>query len=162
LLQYCSSRRSHSAICPWQNSIAAITVFYRKVLPVNATTVALTFVLVVLVVSTLWGMTVSVPMSVVAMLAFDYFFLPPIGKFTVADPQDWVALFALLAVAVMGSHLATSARQEAAKASARQRDIEKLYAFSRDLLEPSNVMELLTRIPVQIVNTFEVGRRRCF
>ena len=142
--------------------IAAITLFYRKFLPVNATTVALTLLLAILVVSTLWGMTISVPMSVVAMLAFNYYFLPPTGTFTVADPQNWVALFAFLAVGVIGSHLATRARQQAEEASSRQRDIEKLYAFSRDLLESSNVMELLNRIPAQIVNTFEVGAAALF
>lgn len=142
--------------------IAGITGFYYKVLAVNATTVALTFLLAILVLSTLWGMTVSLPMSVVAMLAFNYFFLPPTGTFTVADPQNWVALFAFLTVALIGSHLATRARQQAEQASARQRDIEKLYAFSRDLLESSNVMELVNRIPAQIVNTFEVGAAALF
>lgn len=141
--------------------IAFIAFFYRF-LPANATTVALTFLLAILVVSTLWGMMVSVPMSVVAMLIFNYFFLPPTGTFTVADPQNWVALAAFLAVAVIGSHLATRARQQAEEASARQRDIEKLYAFSRDLLESGNVMELLNRIPAQIVNTFEVGAAALF
>jgi two-component system sensor histidine kinase KdpD len=142
--------------------IAGVTAFYYKILTVNATTVALTFLLAILVMSTLWGMTVSLPMSVVAMLAFNYFFLPPTGTFSVADPQNWVALFAFLAVALIGSHLATRARQQAEEASARQRDIEKLYAFSRDLLESGNVMELLNRIPAQIVNTFEVGAAALF
>ena len=141
--------------------IALIALFYRF-LPANATTVALTLLLAILMVSTLWGMMVSVPMSVVAMLTFNYFFLPPTGTFTVADPQNWVALAAFLAVAVIGSHLATRARQQAEEASARQRDIEKLYAFSRDLLESGNVMELLNRIPAQIVNTFEVGAAALF
>lgn len=67
--------------------VIAITYFYRRVLPVNATTVALTFILAILAVSTVWGMAVSVAMSVGAMLAFNYFFLPPVGKFTVADPR---------------------------------------------------------------------------
>jgi two-component system sensor histidine kinase KdpD len=142
--------------------IIAFIAFFYRFLPANATTVALTFLLAILVVSTLWGMTVSVPMSVVAMLIFNYFFLPPTGTFTVADPQNWVALAAFLAVAVIGSHLATRARQQAEEASARQRDIEKLYAFSRDLLESGNVMELLNRIPAQIVNTFEVGAAALF
>ncbi len=123
---------------------------------------ALTLLLAILVASTLWGMTISVPMSIIAMLAFNYYFLPPTGTFTVADPQNWVALAAFLAVAVIGSHLAARARQQAEEASARQRDIEKLYAFSRDLLESSNVMELLNRIPAQIVNTFEVGAAAVF
>lgn len=143
-------------------TIALITFLYARLLPVNQTTVALTLLLAILVASALWGMTVSVPMSIVAMVAFNYYFLLPTGTFTVADPQNWVALVAFLAVAVIGSHLATRARQEAEEASARQRDIEKLYAFSRDLLESSNVMELLNRIPAQIVNTFEVGAAALF
>ena len=142
--------------------VVGITALYRKALPVNPTTVALTYLLSILAVSTLWGMAVSVAMSVAAMLAFNYFFLPPVGTFTIADPQNWVALFAFLVVAVLASHLATRARQRAADAFARQRDIERLYRFSQGLLESANVMELLNRIPVQIVDTFEVGAAALF
>ena len=142
--------------------LGLIVFVYSAILAVNATTVALTLLLAILVASALWGMTISVPMSIIAMLAFNYYFLPPTKTFTIADPQNWVALAAFLAVAVIGSHLATRARQQAEQASARQRDIEKLYAFSRDLLESSNVMELLNRIPAQIVNTFEVGAAAVF
>lgn len=143
-------------------TVVAITVFYRKILPVNATTVALTFLLAILIVSTIWGMAVSIAMSVAAMLAFNYFFLPPVGTLTIADPQNWVALLAFLVVSVLASQLATRARQRAADASARQRDIEKLYKFSQGLLESGNVMELLNRIPAQIVNIFEVGAAALF
>ena len=142
--------------------VIAITLFYRKVLPVNPTTVALTFLLAILAVSTLWGMAVSVAMSLAAMLSFNYFFLPPVGTFTIADPQNWVALIAFLVVAILASRLSTSARQQAADASARERDIEKLYKFSQSLLESGNVMELLNRIPVQIVDIFEVGAAALF
>jgi two-component system, OmpR family, sensor histidine kinase KdpD len=142
--------------------VIAITAFYRKVLPVNATTVALTFLLAILAVSTLWGMAVSVAMSLAAMLAFNYFFLPPFGALTIADPQNWVALIAFLVVAILASRLSTSARRQAADASARERDIEKLYKFSQSLLESGNVMELVNRIPVQIVDIFEVGAAALF
>jgi two-component system, OmpR family, sensor histidine kinase KdpD len=143
--------------------VVAITLFYRKVLPsVNATTVALTFLLSILAVSTVWGMAVSVAMSIVAMLAFNFFFLPPVGTFTIADPQNWVALIAFLVVAVLASRLSTSARQQAADAFARERDIERLYKFSQGLLESGNVMELLNRIPAQIVNVFEIGAAALF
>jgi two-component system, OmpR family, sensor histidine kinase KdpD len=137
--------------------LAGIVAFYHRVLLVNATTVALTLILAILIVSTFWGMAVSIPMSLAAMIAFNFYFLPPIGTLTVSDPQNWVALVTFLAVAIIGSHLATRARQQSEAASARQRDIEKLYSFSRDLLESGNVMELLNRIPAQIVKTFEVG-----
>jgi two-component system sensor histidine kinase KdpD len=137
--------------------VAGITVFYREALPVNATTVALTFLLAILVISTVYGMAVSVAMSVAAVFAFNYYFLPPIGRLTIADPQNWVALIAFLVVSVTASHLSTRARQQAQVASARRREIEKLYAFSQGLLESGNVIHLLNRIPVQIVDTFEVG-----
>ena len=52
--------------------VFGISVFYRRVLPVNPTTVALTFLLAILAVSTVWGIAVSVFMSIVAMLAFPY------------------------------------------------------------------------------------------
>ncbi len=134
-----------------------ISAFYKHVLPVNPTTVALSFLLAILAVSTVWGIAVSVFMSVVAMLAFNYYFLPPIGTFTIADPQNWVALFAFLVVSVLASHLSTRARQQAKDASQRRREIEKLYAFSQGLLESGNVIQLLNRIPSQIVDIFEVG-----
>src|ERR1700690_2034608 len=137
--------------------VAVITLFYRKVVPANHSTVALTFLLAILVVSTVWGIGVSVFMSIVAMLSFDYYFLQPIGTFTIADPENWVALFAFLVVSVLASHLSTRARQQAQDASARRRDLEKLYTFTQGLLESGNVIQLLNRIPAQIVNTWEVG-----
>ncbi len=137
--------------------VAGISVFYRRVLPVNATTVALTYLLAIVAVSTAWGLAVAVVMSIAAMLSFNYNFLPPIGKFTVADPQNWVALFAFLAVSVLVSQLSNRARQKAEDASARRREIEKLYLFSQGLLEFGNVIQLQNRIPSQIVEVFEVG-----
>jgi two-component system, OmpR family, sensor histidine kinase KdpD len=142
--------------------VLGIALLYHKALPVNATTVALTFLLAILAVATFWGMAVAVVMSLAAMLAFNYYFLPPTGTFRVANAEDWVALLAFLAVAVISSHLSTRARQKAADAFARQRDIEKLYSFSQGLLESRNVMELVNRIPTQIVNAFEVGAAALF
>ena len=137
--------------------VFGITFFYRKVLPVNATTVALTFLLAILAVSTAWGIVVSVFMSIVAMLAFNYYFLPPVGTLTIADPQNWVALFAFLVVSVIASQLSNRARKQSQDVSARRREVERLYSFCRGLLESGNVIQLLNRIPAQIVDTFEVG-----
>src|ERR1700728_986516 len=142
--------------------VAAITVVYHKAIPVNATTVALTFLLAILAVSTFWGMAVAVVMSAVSMVAWNYYFLPPTGTLTISDPENWVALFAFLAVAIISSKLSTQARQQAADALARRRDLEKLYAFSQGLLESRSVMELVNKIPTQIVNVFEIGAAALF
>jgi K+-sensing histidine kinase KdpD len=71
----------------------------RRLTHVNPTTVALTFLLMVLWVAAYWGFRFSVFLAIIATLAFNYYFLPPIGTFTVADPQNWVALFAFLVTA---------------------------------------------------------------
>ncbi|PYX98619.1 MAG: hypothetical protein DMG64_21275, partial [Acidobacteria bacterium] len=56
--------------------VAVIVVFYTRVVKLNPTTVALTFLLAVLIVSANWGLTVAVFMSLIAALAFNFFFLP--------------------------------------------------------------------------------------
>ncbi|MGB6429769.1 MAG: DUF4118 domain-containing protein [Candidatus Acidiferrales bacterium] len=137
--------------------VCGITAFYRHVFPANPTTIALTFLLGILAVSAAWGFAVSAFMSVAAMLAFNYFFLPPIGTFTVADPQNWAALFAFLATALISSQLSTRMRQQADEAQRRRREAERLYAFSRRLLVSGNVITLLNAIPRHIIETFEMG-----
>src|SRR6202022_2166096 len=93
-------------------AVAGITFVYRHLLHVNQTTAALSFLLAILAVSAVWGMAVSVFMSVVAMLTFNYLFLPPVGNFSIADPQNWVALGAFLVTSIMGSQLSARIRKE--------------------------------------------------
>src|SRR5712672_627978 len=142
--------------------VAGIIAFYRHVLHVNQTTVALSFLLAFLAVSAVWGMAVSVFMSVLAMLSFNYFFLPPVGTFTVTDPQNWVALLAFLLTSITGSQLSSRIRKEADEAHQRRREVERLYRFSRQLLGEGNVIQLMNAIPDYIVESFEVGAAELF
>jgi len=137
-------------------AVFLITIFFRRIHVNNPTTVALTFLLTVLIVSTVWGLRVSVFMAVVATLAFNYYFLPPFGTFTIADPQNWVALFAFLVTAVIASQLSARARREALNANERRHDVERLYSFSQKLLTSDNVVELLNLLPRYIVDAFGV------
>jgi two-component system, OmpR family, sensor histidine kinase KdpD len=137
--------------------VFVIVFFFRRVLPANQTTVALTLLLAVLAVSTIWTFAVSAFMSVVAMLALNYFFLPPIGALTIADPQNWVALTAFLAASLIASRLESRIRHEAESSQGRRKEIERLYAFSQQLLVSGNVITLLNAIPNHIVETFSVG-----
>src|SRR6202047_121205 len=142
--------------------IAGISFFYRHLLHVNQTTVALSFLLAILAVSAVWGMAVSVVMSLAAVVAFNYFFLPPVGTLTIADPQNWVALFAFLISSIMGSQLSSRIRTEADEAHQRRREVERLYQFSRKLLAEGNVIQLMNAIPDYIVESFEAGGAALF
>ncbi len=137
--------------------VLALTWIFRKVLPANHTTIALFYLLAILAVSAAWGFTVSAFMSVAAMLAFNYFFLPPVGKFTVADPQNYFALFAFLATSLTGSQLSQRMKRQAEEAHRRRDEAERLYTFSQRLLVSGNVITLLNAIPNHIVESFGMG-----
>jgi two-component system sensor histidine kinase KdpD len=137
-------------------TVVIIVLVYHFVIKVNHTTVALTFLIGVLIVSANWGLRPAVFMALFAALAFNYDFLPPIGKLTIADPQNWVALFAFLVTAIIASQLAERARREAQSANERRREAERLYKFSQQLLSSDNVVELLNAIPRYIVESLAV------
>jgi two-component system sensor histidine kinase KdpD len=110
--------------------------------------------LAVLVVSASWGLRLAIFLSVIATLAYNFFFLPPVGTFTIADPQNWIALFTFLLTAVIASQLSERARRETANATNRRRELEQLYAFSQQMLTADNVLGLINAIPVKVVDIF--------
>jgi len=103
-------------------------------LRVNSTTAALTLLLAILGVSAQLGLAEALVASVAAMFGFNIFFLPPIGKLTIQDPQNWVALAAFLVTAVTASQLSAHARRRAAEAEARQVEIEQLYGLVQSMV----------------------------
>src|SRR5579862_1761436 len=99
---------------------------YTRVIHVNPTTVALTFLVSVLIVSAVWGLRYALFTAFVAAGAFNYYFLPPTGTFTIADTQNWVALFALITTAVIASELSDRARRQTDEAVGRRLELERL------------------------------------
>ena len=137
-------------------TVFAIVFVYFRWLHVNPTTVGFTFLLAVLSISAVWGLRYAIFMAILATVAYNYFFLPPLFRFTIADPQNWIALFAFLFTAIVASQLSERARREALQSNERRREVERLYAFSQSLLVSENVFELLNTIPKYIVESFRV------
>ncbi len=138
-------------------AIVSVVIFvYSEWLPVNPTTIGFTFLLIVLIVSAIWGLRYAIFVAVLATAGYNYFFLPPLYQFTIADPQNWVALFAFLFTAVVASELSDRARREASHSDQRRHEVERLYAFSQQLLVSDNVFGLLNTIPKYIVECFGV------
>src|SRR5262245_20217787 len=90
--------------------VVVITWIAYSVIAVNATTVGLAYLLFVLAVASTWGFAESTTCSVFATLAFNFYFLEPKLTFTIADPQNWIALFSFLATALIASRLSTKAK----------------------------------------------------
>ena len=124
--------------------ICAATVVLRSFGDhVNPTTVALTFLLLVLFLATAWGSKPAVLASVVAATSFNYFFLPPVGTFTISDPHNWVAIIAFLLTAVTVGQLSARAKQRTEEAEVGKREIERLYEELRDAFERASHAEAL-------------------
>ena len=116
-------------------SLALVVAVYRYGFGVsNPTIAALTFLLVVLIVASASRLWVAVVTAVGAMLAFNYFFLPPVGTLTIADPQNWVALFVFLAVSLIASNLSAAVQARAQEARNRRDELARLFDLSRDIL----------------------------
>ena len=114
--------------------VAIVTYVAHFVIPRNLTTVGFAYLLLVLLIASTWGLVEATLASLAATLTFNFFFLPPVGRFTIADPQNWVALFGFLVTALITSRLSARVKKQALDAVDRQRDIERLYTFSRAIL----------------------------
>ena len=126
--------------------IAALTAALRQLgASINATTVALAMLLVVLFVAARWGARPAIVGSVLAVLCFNFFFLRPLHTLTIADPDNWVALIAFLITAVTAGQLSASAKRRAEEAEAGRREIERLYDELRDAFERASEAEALRR-----------------
>lgn len=136
--------------------IIAITWVAFSVLHVNALIVGFTYVLAVLVVAARWGLVESLATSVAAMLFLNYFFLPPILSLTLADPQNWVALFVFMVIAITASTLSSSVRQRSAEAHARRVEVESLYQLSLSLMLVDNSRDLGPQITENIRKQFSL------
>ena len=105
---------------------------------INQITVALLFLLFILFLATIFGSKPALFASLLAMVSFNYFFLPPLHTFTIHDPQNLVALFAFLVVAVTAGELS-------AKAKRRAEEAERLYRELQDAFEKASQTEALKR-----------------
>ena len=139
-------------------AVAVVTAVYVRWLDVsNTTIVALTFLLVVLVVAATSRLWVAVATSLVAMLSFNFFFMPPVGALTISDPQNWVVLFAFLAVSLVASNLSSVAGAKTVEALARRDEVARLFDLSRDILLMTDSREAIPMLARFIARRFELG-----
>ena len=136
----------------------AIAATNSRLIPVNTTTTALAFLLAVLLVATVWGLAEAVTTSVTAVLAFNYYFLPPVGTFVIEDPQNWVALVAFLVTAITASQLSARARRRTIEAQRRRRETEQLYELGRAMLLDQSFDRILPKAVTDIARIFDVDQ----
>lgn len=122
----------------------------------NVQNVALVFLTAVLVSAVAFGLGPALFASLLSVLAFNLFFLPPYFSITISDPENVVALFFFLVVALIASNLTASVRAQAMVARQRARTTEDLYLFSRKLAGIASMDDLLWAISSQVASMLKV------
>lgn len=124
--------------------VAALTILLKLSSGhVNAATVALALLLVVLFVATCCGARPAVAASLLSALCFNFFFLPPFGTLTVDEWDNWIALVAFLITAVTVGQLSAHAKRRTEEADAGRREIGRLYAELQGAFERASHAEAL-------------------
>jgi two-component system sensor histidine kinase KdpD len=117
------------------------------------------YVLAVLPIAGLFGIAYSVLVSVASMLAFNWFFLPPVGTFTLADSRNWFALAVFLVTAVVVSAQASRSRRRAVEAEQRERETAMIAQLATPLLRGGRI-ERMDEIAAQTAAVLGVEHAR--
>ena len=145
-------------------SVAAVAVvtlaieLFKTFVPVLS--LGVLYVIAVLVVAAAWGMRYALPVAIASILAFNWFHLPPLHTFTLADGSNWFALAAYVVVAVTVSLLADRVRRRAAEAEQREREAALLAEIASDLLGGRELREELESISERAAQVLGVSRAR--
>src|SRR5262245_27772498 len=138
-------------------AIALVTVGFLFGLHLrNPTIAALTYLLVVLITATVTRLWVAVVASLFAVACLNYFFMPPVGTFTIADPQNWVALFVFVAVSIVAGNLSASVRDRAQEAMARRDELARLFDLSRDVLLSTDGQKAIPQLAAFVSRRFDL------
>jgi two-component system sensor histidine kinase KdpD len=112
------------------------------------------YLVAVLLVASLWGAWLAVPTAIASALAFNFFHIPPTGRFTIDDGENWVALAVFLVAAVVVSALADRSRRSMLEADQRRREADLTAETARTLLRGRELRDALPVASQRLAATF--------
>ena len=136
-----------SVVAHWFLALSGIVLVTGVLAPFHAqlssTTVALCYLLVILLTASFIGRNPAFLSSFVATLCFNFFFLPPVFTFTIADPHNWIALGAFLITSLVAGQLSLYAQNRHEEATRGKHEIERLYKELQVAFEQASHAEAL-------------------
>ncbi len=128
-------------------AVAVVTAAIALLKPhVPVLSLGVLYVFAVLPIAVVWGLRLAIPVSVASMLAFEWFYLPPVHRFSLSNGENWFALAVYLVTAIVVSELAARSRRRAAAAEQRERESAFLARLATDLLRGRSLDEELPAI----------------
>ena len=121
-------------------STSVLALFHAET---NSTTVALVLLLVVQIVAAAFGSRPALFASLLGVMSFNFFFLPPFYTLSIAEPQNWIAFAYFLITAIVAGQLSTYARRRADESEIRRQEIERLYSELQSAFKEASQTEAL-------------------
>jgi two-component system sensor histidine kinase KdpD len=150
------SKRAGAAV-----SVALVALCTLLIYPLKhaapVVSLGVVYMLAVVIVSVTWGMLLGVATSVLSALAFNFFHLPPVGRLTIADSENWVALIAFLVVALLASSVAEVTRARTREAAERRREADLAAEMARLLLGGRRLAEDLPTVAARLAQVLELS-----
>jgi two-component system sensor histidine kinase KdpD len=137
-------------------ALGAVTGLLRIAGATNPTTVALSYLLVILFIAATAELRLAAGASVLAAVCLNFFFLPPVGTLHLTDPNNWIVLGAFLVVSIVASQLSASARSKAEEALDRRNTLTRLFDVTRDILLTTERDGALAAIARHMARRFEL------
>ncbi|MGO9777500.1 MAG: ATP-binding protein [Terracidiphilus sp.] len=136
--------------------MAASATLLMVWLGANSTTAGMVFLVLVVWVSAQAGIRLSLYVTLLCALSFDYFFLPPVGTMRLEGAQAWVAMVSFLISSLVVGRVAERARSQARQADERRADVERLYELSQEMMLQEDAAGLIRDLPRMIARIFEL------
>lgn len=142
-------------------AVASVAVATAAIYPLKAVapvvSLSVVYLPAVLLVSTVWGLVPGLLTSVLSAAAFNFFHLPPVGRFTIADSRNWVALGAFTTVALVSSAIGELARARSAEAEQRRGEADLAAALARELLAGARTRDALATTARRLATSLAIG-----
>lgn len=116
----------------------------RDVAPVVS--LGVVYLVAVLVIASVWGAWLGSATALASALAFNFFHIPPTGRFTISGGENWVALIVFFGAAVLASSLTELARRRTVEAEERRQEADLSAEMARLLLRGGRLEEALPAV----------------
>ncbi len=141
-------------------SVAAVAVSTAIVYPLDriapVLSLGVVYLVAVLLVSAVWGAWLGVLTSVLSAAAFNFFHIPPTGRFTIAESENWIGLLFFLIAALIASSIAQVARARAAEADRRRREADLAAEMARLLLRTDDIQPALAQVAQRLAQALSL------
>jgi two-component system sensor histidine kinase KdpD len=122
---------------------------------VTPTNLVMLYLLAVVICGLWWGRNAAVLASLLGVVAFDYFFVPPHFSFAVSDAEYLITFAALLLVALVIGTLTGRLRDHTAVLHQREQETAALYSFSKSMAAAQDITGIAKAVITHVTNTFE-------